>query len=128
MPERINGEQQFIKYFEEHPDLSNLKEKEKQLTKEEAHESIRNFIKKLHQEIENLPEIKKEAEIHNQSIEEVDNILTEALRLTLEEGIFEGLKYIAKTKNPFLIDAFHDLLAGHFFQALIKYNKLKVIK
>ncbi|GIW65686.1 MAG: hypothetical protein KatS3mg094_205 [Candidatus Parcubacteria bacterium] len=126
MVEKFLGEQEFLKHFEEHHKLSELREK-KYLTKEEAHSSLKEFIKQLHQEIEELPEIKKEAEIHHQSVEEISNVLSTGLKLVLEKGIFDGLQYIAATKNPYLIDTFHDLLAGHFFKFLVKKNKIKII-
>lgn len=120
------GEKEFLKHFEEHHHFETLRKEI--LTKEEAHKTIKDFIQELHKDIENLPEIKKEAEIHHQSLKEVTDVLTQAINFALTEGIIEGLKYISQTRNPHLIDAFHDLLAGHFFKTLVKLNKVKIIQ
>jgi signal recognition particle GTPase len=120
------GEEEFLKHFESHHHFEKLRQ-EQLVTKEKAQKTIEDFIKQLHQEIENLPEIKKEAEVHHQSLKDISHLLAQAVYLSLKEGILEGLKFIATTKNPHLIDAFHDLLTGHFFDTLVKYQKIKLI-
>jgi len=119
------GEKEFLRHFETHHHFESLK---KETSKEEAQETIKDFIKKLHEEIENLPQIQEEAKIHHQSLEEMTNILSAGLEIVLSEGILEGVNFIKKIGNPHLLDAFHDLLTGHFFNLLVKHNKLKIIK
>jgi hypothetical protein len=120
------GEREFWEHFEKHHSFEVLKKEE--TTKEKAHETIKEFVKKLHQDIENLPEVQQEAKIHHQPLEDVTNILSTALEITLSAGILEGLNFIRKIGNPHLLDTFHDLLAGHFFDLLVKSNKLKIIQ
>ncbi len=120
------GEQEFLKHFEEHPHFETLRKEGK--PGEEAKKEISDFFKKLTEEIEKLPEIKKEAEIHHESLENISSKLAHAVHIALEEGILEGIAFIKKFKSPYLLDAFHDLLAGHFYNLLIKFGKLKEIK
>jgi len=120
------GEKEFIKHFEEHPHFESIKKEIKE--PKEAKEHIKEFIKNLSEEIKNLPEIEREVEIHKENLNEISSILATAVHLVLEEGLLEGLAYIKKFNNPYLLDAFHDLLAGHFFELLVRQNKLKVIQ
>ncbi|MCS7184263.1 MAG: hypothetical protein NZ866_02895 [Patescibacteria group bacterium] len=120
------AEEQFLEHFEKHSHFEDLRKSEGY--KEHPKETIKNFIKQLHKEIESLPEIREEAEIHHQSLEEMSNILANAINIALTEGLVEALSFIASTKNPHFIDAFHDLLAGHFFNLLVKHNKITLIK
>lgn len=119
------GEKEFFKHFEEHPHFESLRKEE--VKKEEAKENIKKFIEKLSEEIRNIPQIQIESEIHKENLGEVSNILSQAVYLALEESPLAGLAFIKGFNNPYLLDAFHDLLAGHFFEALLKHNKLKVI-
>lgn len=120
------GEKEFIKHFETHPHFESLKEAEK--TSEEVRAKIKEFLQNLTEEIAKLPEIEREAEIHKENIREISGILAQAVNLVLEEGFLEGLVFIKKFNNPYLLDAFHDLLAGHFFDLLVKHKKLKIIQ
>lgn len=120
------GEKEFIKHFETHPHFEELRNKEaKEL---EAKAKIKEYIKNLTEEIKKIPEIEREVEIHQENLNEVSNILAQALYTVLEEGFLEGLAFIKKYNNPYLLDAFHDLLAGHFFELLVRHNKLKIIQ
>jgi rhamnogalacturonyl hydrolase YesR len=87
-----------LEHFEKHHSFEVLKKEE--TTKEKAHETIKEFVKKLHQDIENLPEVQQEAKIHHQPLEDVTNILSTALEITLSVGILEGLNFIRKIGNP----------------------------
>jgi len=120
------GEKEFIKQFEEHPHFESLRTQEK--SKEEAKKEISEFLKSLTEEIAKIPEIKKEAEIHHESLENLSSVLAQAVYIALEEGILEGLAFVKKLRNPYLLDQYHDLLAGHFYDLLIKQGKLKTIK
>ena len=120
------GEKEFIRSFETHPHFEGLKEKE--VKKEEAKEHIKEFIKNLTEEIKKLPEIEREAEIHKENLNEISSILAQGVHIVLEEGFLEGLAFIKKFNNPYLLDAFHDILAGHFFDLLVRHNKLKIIQ
>ncbi len=120
------GEKEFLEHFEKHPHFEEIR-KEKPLSQEQAKQTIKDFLSQLSEEIKNLPEVRKEAEIHHQSLENISNVLAQAINIALTQGIIDGLKYIAQTKNPYLIDSYHDLLAGHFFNTLVKHNKIKLI-
>ncbi|MEM4648108.1 MAG: hypothetical protein QXO12_02260 [Candidatus Pacearchaeota archaeon] len=117
------GEKEFLKHFEKHPHFEELRKKEE--TPEAAKEHIKEYLKNLTEEISKLPEIEREAEIHKENIAEISSILAQAINLVLEEGFLEGLVFIRKFNNPYLLDAFHDLLAGHFYELLIRHKKLK---
>jgi cell fate (sporulation/competence/biofilm development) regulator YmcA (YheA/YmcA/DUF963 family) len=120
------GEKEFLERFEKEKHFEEIREKE--VSKEKAEEKIRKYIEELSKEIEEIPAIKKEVEAYPASLEGVSNILAQAVNLSLTEGILSGINLIKKTGNLHLIDAFHDLLAGHFFQLLIKHNKIKLVK
>lgn len=120
------GEKEFFEHFEKHPHFETLRKEE--VKEREAKEKIKEFVKNLSEEIKNIPQVQREVEIHKENLGEVSNILAQAVYLALEEGLLEGLIFIKKLNNPYLLDAFHDLLAGHFFEALLRHNKLKVIK
>jgi hypothetical protein len=92
-------------------------------TKKEAQEYVKSTISKIREEIENLPEIKKEKSFHPEiEISDSLTILTEAFNLALKEGVEEAIKEIYK-KNPWAVDAFHDLLVGHFSELWFKNKK-----
>jgi len=120
------GEREFMKHFEEHPHFESLRKEIKK--EEEAKKEISAFLKNLSEEIEKLPEIKREAEIHHESLEDISSILAQAVYTALENGILEGIAFIKKLQNPYLLDQFHDILAGHFYDLLIKRGKLKPLK
>ena len=120
------GEKEFIKHYETHPHFEVLKEKE--VKEKEAKERIKEFIKNLTEEIKKLPEIEREAEIHKENLNEISSILAQGVHLVLEEGFLEGIAFIKKFNNPYLLDAFHDLLVGHFFDLLVRQDKLKIIQ
>jgi len=53
-------------------------------------------------------------------VNQMTNILAQAIDIALDEGIEEALKFIYQFNNPYLVDAFHDLLIGHFVDLLIR--------
>jgi len=120
------GEKEFLERFEKEKHFEEIREKE--VTKENAEDKIKKYIAELSKEIKELPTIKKEIEIYPDSLEGVSNILAQAVNLSLTEGILKGIELIKRTGSLHLLDAFHDLLAGHFFQLLIKHNKIKLVK
>lgn len=119
------GEEQFIKYFETHPHFEKIRKKEV-VEEKETKEHIKNFIERLSEEIRSIPSIEREAEIHKENLGEISNILAQAVYLAVEEGLLEGLAFIKKFNNPHLLDAFHDLLVGHFFELLLQHGKIKI--
>lgn len=120
------GEKEFFEHFEKHPHFETLRKEE--VKEKEAKERIKEFIKNLTEEIQNIPQLQIESEIHKKDLGEVSNILAKGVYLSLEEGLLEGLNFIKSLNNPFLLDALHDLLAGHFFESLLKHNKIKIIR
>jgi hypothetical protein len=110
------GEEKFIRKFEalhkEKPEFVNLERHE---------EKIKFTLEEIKREIEKLPEIKREEEFHHSMpINQMTNILTQAINIALNEGIEKGFELVYKTNNPYLIDAFHDLLIGHFVDLLMR--------
>lgn len=103
------GEEKFIRTFEKiHKEKPYLYEKKPE-------ERVKHIIEEIKVQISDLPEIKREVEFHqNIPVQQVTNVLAQAIQLAIEEGVEEGLKFIYQTKNPYLIDAFHDILIGHF--------------
>jgi len=53
-------------------------------------------------------------------ISQMSNVLAQAIDIALNEGVEKGFEFIYKTNNPYLIDAFHDLLIGHFVDLLMR--------
>jgi hypothetical protein len=110
------GEEKFIKKFEalhrERPELAALERHE---------EKVRFTLEEIKKEIEELPEIKREEEFHHSMpISQMSNVLAQAIDIALNEGVEKGFEFIYKTNNPYLIDAFHDLLIGHFVDLLMR--------
>lgn len=119
------GEKEFIERFEREKHFEEIRTKE--VKKEEAEKKIREYIEKLSKEIEQIPIIKKEAERYYGSLEKISNILAYAVNVALEEGVLKGLETVKKTGDLHLLDAYHDILAGYFFNTLLKANKIKII-
>ena len=107
------GEEKFLKKFE-----ALHKEKPEFLTLEKP-EKIRYTLEEIKKEIEELPEIKREEEFHHSMpINQMTNVLAQAIDIALNESIEKAFEFIYKTNNPYLVDAFHDLLIGHFLDLL----------
>ncbi|KKS19341.1 MAG: hypothetical protein UU76_C0001G0032 [Parcubacteria group bacterium GW2011_GWC1_41_7] len=117
------GEKKFTQIFDEHQHFKEMREKK--VAPDVAKARIYEFIQGIRDEIEGLPEMKREAAVHHESLARVSNTLAASLNTALQQGITEGLQEIYRTGNPHLIDAYHDLLAGHFYQFLVKANKIK---
>jgi hypothetical protein len=110
------GEEKFIKKFE-----TLQKEKPTLVTLERHDEKIRFTLEEIKREIEELPEVKREEEFHHSMpIDKMTDILAQAIDIALNDGVDKGLKFIYKTNNPYLVDAFHDLLIGHFVDLFIR--------
>lgn len=106
-----------IKFFEKFEQIH----KEKPKTIEEAKEKVTLTIEKVKEEIESFPEFKEEQKIHHGSIsEQTVNILAQAIQIAINESVEKALEFIKKTNNPYLLDAFHDLLVGHFISLIVK--------
>ena len=108
------GEEKFIQRFE-----TLHKERPSAISHKETEERIKYTLEEIKKEIEELPEIKREEEFHEtMPIEPMTNILSQAINIAINEGVEKGFEFIRKTNNPYLIDAFHDLLIGHFLHLL----------
>lgn len=115
------GEIKFIETFE-----SIHKEKPSTFEHPELKRRISETLEHIRQRITKLPEVQHEQEIHPQApISQMTNLLAQAVQIALEEGVEEGLRFIKEKSgnNPYLIDAFHDLLVGHFMELLMKKNE-----
>jgi len=120
--EKLNikkGEKRFIKRFE------GIHKEKPSLSEKEPTERVKITLENIKEEISDLPEVKSEAEFHPQiPISQVTNILAQAIQIAIEEDVSEGLKFIYQTQNPYLIDAFHDILIGHFLNLLKEQGKI----
>lgn len=115
------GEKKFIKKFESINKDIVYKEKITEIKKEDLEKKIRYALEEIKKEIEELPEMKQEKEFHkNISMDKMTNILSQAIEISINKDFYEGLKYIIQTKNPYLIDAFHDLMVGYFIEKLLQ--------
>ncbi len=115
------GEIKFIETFEKVH-----KEKPATLEPSELERKISLTLEHIRQKITELPEVQREIELHPQiPTARTINLLAQAIQIALEEGIEEALKFIKEKSgnNPYLLDAFHDLLVGHFMELFISKNK-----
>jgi response regulator RpfG family c-di-GMP phosphodiesterase len=110
------GEEKFIRKIE------TLHKERSELAALERHEEkVRFTLEEIKREIEELPEIKREEEFHHSMpISQMTNVLAQAIDMALNNGVEEALKFIYKFNNPYLVDAFHDLLVGHFVDLLMR--------
>jgi hypothetical protein len=119
MPEQFRkGEEKFFRKVEylhkEKPEIANLESKE---------DKVKFTLEEIKKEIEKLPEIKREEEFHHSIlIDQMTNVLAQAIKIAINEGVEEAFKFIYQFNNPYLVDAFHDLLVGHFTK-LLEENK-----
>lgn len=113
------GEKKFIRTFE------SIYEKEPSFKEKKSEEKVIITLETIKKEIEGLPEVKSETEFHPQvPINQATNILAQAIQIAIEEDPAEAFKFISSTNNPYLIDAFHDVLIGHFLDLLKKTGKI----
>ncbi len=109
------GEKKFLEKFEKiHQEYPYL---------QEAHpeKGVKLTLEKIKEEIQNLPETKTEVSFHPHfNFQQSTNILSQAIQIAIEEDVAKALDFIYKTKNPYLIDAFHDLLVAHFLSLIQK--------
>ncbi|BCX15150.1 MAG: hypothetical protein KatS3mg097_042 [Candidatus Parcubacteria bacterium] len=123
------GENQFIQR------LNNLQRdnKEPSPTKEQINidknnlrEKINHTLEKIKEELGIMPEISREAKFHQdqkQIIEQYKDVLAEAINASLNEDLLKGFQMIKNMKNPFLLDAFHAMMADHFYKLLDRQNE-----
>ena len=116
------GERAFLQRLEKHPQFETITTESNQA---KSKEKIKETLRELEREIEGIEEISKEAQIHHEPISNFSNALARAVSIALEEGVIEGLKFLQTSGSFYLIDAYHDLLAGHFYDALVKSGKIK---
>lgn len=119
------GEREFLQRLETHPQFETIT---KESSPEKSKEKIRETLKELEKEIEGIDEIKEEAEIHHEPVGNISNVLARAINIALEDGVQPGLKFLQQTGSFYLVDAYHDLLAGHFYDSLVKQGKIKLEK
>lgn len=114
------GEKKFLEQIENHPEAKKVFQKGKKETKE----FLRERINELKKEILSFPEIQEEQKIHFSDSIDVD-LIAEAVNISLEKGVEDGLKLVMKRGDAHLIDLFHDTLAGHFLEKLIQLGRVK---
>lgn len=122
------GEKLFLDKHQKIQKSKEIKTKETKSKENISHfeiaKEISQTIESIKKEIENLPEMQKEMSYHpTMPANQTTNILAQAIKIALDEGIDQGIKFIYETKNPYLIDAFHDILIGHFLDLILKQKK-----
>lgn len=115
------GEKIFLQKIEKHPAAKEVFQKGEQATQE----FLRQRIAEIKQELLNVPEIKQEKTLHPGKPINLE-LVAEAINLSLEKGIEDGLRLINQKGDPHLFDLFHDTLVGHYLQRLIQLGKIKV--
>lgn len=117
------GEKDFFQRLEKTPQFEAIRAERQP---GQAQERLKEFLRGLQQEIESLPEIKHEAELHQASIANVSGVLAQALQLAIDQNINEGLKFLQRLgASAYLLDAYHDLAAGHFYRVLVEHQRIK---
>lgn len=48
--------------------------------------------------------------------------------LAFEKGLLEAISQARKTSDPYLLDAFHDILTDKLYQELVVQHKLQELK
>lgn len=110
------GEEKFFQKFEALHQKAPF-----EIPKTEAKEKIKETLEVIKKEIEELPTIKQEKKYHETlPADKMTNVLAQAIKIALDEGVEKGLEFLMQTNNPYLIDAFHDLLVGHFIDLITK--------
>lgn len=119
------GEELFLGKHREIHGGKEIKSKEG-LSHFEVAKEISQTIESIKKEIENLPEMTREMSYHpTMPASQTTNILAQAIKIALDEGVDKAIKFIYETKNPYLIDAFHDILIGHFLDLILKQANVK---
>ncbi|MGE4554762.1 MAG: hypothetical protein AB7D02_01325 [Candidatus Paceibacterota bacterium] len=102
-----------------------IKEKEGEKTKEDLKpidekETLKEILKEKIEEKIVLDQKKSEQETGKifKETPEYQEEIKKYIDLALEKGIDKALGEIRKTKNPYLIDKFHDQLVEKYYQAL----------
>lgn len=96
------------------------------LSHPEVAQKISATIESIKKEIEGLPEVKREMSFHpTMSASHITNVLSQAIQLAINEGVDKSLQFIYQTGNPYLVDAFHDILIGHFLDLILKQSNGK---
>lgn len=116
------GERDFFQRIEQTPHLEAV-QKERQ--PEQGQERVKEFLRSLQQEIESLPEIQHEADLHHTPVANASGVLAQALQLAIDQSVSEGLKFLQRLgASTYLLDAYHDLAAGHFYRVLVEHHRI----
>lgn len=109
------GEKKFLETLEKiHKEKPSLYERKPE-------ERIRHTVEEIKKQIVELPEIKREEEFHHDvPQDQFNNIIAQSIQIALNESVEKALEFVYQTKNPYIIDAFHDILIGHFLNLLFK--------
>ncbi|MCS7200956.1 MAG: hypothetical protein NZ822_02320 [Patescibacteria group bacterium] len=111
------GESAFLKKYQEVHGLS--PEESKQLPHPEKGKKIKETIEEIKKEIENLPQVTREISFHpTMPATQITNTLAQAIQIAINDGVDKGISFVYQTNNPYLIDAFHDILISHFIHLI----------
>ncbi|GIW66681.1 MAG: hypothetical protein KatS3mg095_0579 [Candidatus Parcubacteria bacterium] len=116
------GENIFLKRYEELHRVTI--EESKKFPVHEKKEKIKQTIESIKKEIEDLPSFKSEISFHpTMPANQLTNLLAQAIQIAINDGVDKALKFIYQTGNPYLVDAFHDILIGHFIHLISNDSK-----
>lgn len=117
--EKKPGEIKFVEKFEQ------IHREKPEFFERKPEERVKLTLEAIRREVEESKEIKREKTFHpSVPIQQTINILSQAIQIVIEEGVDKALEYIKKFNDPYLLDAFHDLLVGHFLNVLKEQNKI----
>ncbi len=123
--ENLELKEKIKKINEEIKKIENIKKESINIEKITKHEKeIKLEIEEIKKEIDESIKKLKQNENHSfLNLNQMNNLLAQAIYIAITENDIEkALDFIYKTNNPYLIDAFHDLLIGHFL-SLLKNTK-----
>jgi len=67
----------------------------------------------------------EERKLSEEELSKQQSLIQELVNLAFEDGLNAAIEKAKKMKDPYLLDAFHDLLADRLYEELVKRNKLK---
>jgi actin-related protein len=131
MPESVSTIEQDIVQLEKQ-----LREKKASLEGEQKSRPEKELLKEVTGERirQHLPEYQAKTELDNHLSEpqhtdaDLKNEAEKFVNIVLDKNLEDGIKQISDTRNPALIDVFHDLLVDELYDRMIREGKLDQVK
>lgn len=105
---------------------------EKEILKETLREKIGNFPQEAAPSFQQLLPREDEHPLREHLpsylLEELKPKVQELVNLVFEKSLEEGIKRARETKNPALIDAFHDALVDELYNYLLERKKIEKVE